>query len=60
MTEPASIMVRAQLTSDEWKRLRMLALREGVPTSHIVGKLLRDFVELNDPDAVVTRPRRRR
>ena len=55
-----SIMIRVRLTPDEWKRLRILALSQNEPTSEIVGRLVREYVEQHDPDSVITRPRQRR
>lgn len=44
-----SIMVRARITPDEWVRLRKLALDRNTSTSEMIGGLLRDFVDLHDP-----------
>ena len=51
MTDPA-IMVRAKITRDEWERLRVLAIKLNMPTSTVVGEMIRDFVNLHDPPPV--------
>lgn len=54
----ASILVRSKMSADEWTRFRVLALRQNEPTSEIVGRLMREYLELNDPAGVVTKRRR--
>lgn len=41
-TEPATtIMLRAELTPDEWRKLRALAARRGVSVQRLAGEILR-------------------
>jgi hypothetical protein len=41
VTAAAPIMLRASLTSDEWKLLRTLAIKRGVRTADLVADALR-------------------
>ena len=43
------ILVRAKITSDEWERLRILAIKRGENISEMIGKVLREFVDLENP-----------
>lgn len=58
-TDVQSIMVRAKITRDEWERLRVLSILRGKPSSEIVGKLIRDFVDRHAPSPAETRKEKR-
>ena len=45
MDKKPPIMLRAALSKDEWRRLRKLALDEGVSTSELVARLIRKGLE---------------
>lgn len=49
MNAAASIMVRARITSDEWARLRKLAIDRNQSTSEMIGGVLRDFLAVREP-----------
>lgn len=45
-----STIVRAELSEREWVRFRKLALDRNEPSQKIIGGLIRDFLQLHDPE----------
>lgn len=39
-------MLRANITDEEWRQLRVIALQRDVPVTEILAKLIREFLEM--------------
>lgn len=48
--ERKTTIVRSELSEREWVRFRKLALDENEPAAKIIGRLMREYLELRAPE----------